>query len=541
MSRTEIEIQGMTCEDCASHVRGALEKAGARDVQIDWRAGRGTIAADGPGQLEMNAALAGSRYRVARVSGASEEGSAAAGLSGEPAEQQAGRRDYELLVLGSGSAAFAAAIRARDLGHSVALVEQGTIGGTCVNIGCVPSKSLLVSSERSDGAPGALARAIALKSSLVERLRKEKYIDLLEQHGIELRPGTARLLDAHAVQVDGKEISADFILIATGAHPAVPPIAGLQETGYLTSTGALELDEPPRRLAVIGANAVGLELGQMLGSFGSQVTFIDLVRVAPFEEPEVSELMREVLQEAGHTVIEGAATERVRREGQEKVIEGSAGGERFEVRAEEILVATSRIPNSAGLGLAEVGVQTDSRGAVIVDERQRTSVPSIYAAGDVTNQPQFVYVAAAGGAAAAQNALQAGAQSLDFSSLPRIIFTTPQVASAGLTESRAREQGFEVQTSVLPLEAVPRALVNGQRRGLFKLVAESGTGRLLGASIVAEGAGDVIYSAVLAIRQGMTIEELSSAWAPYLTMAEGLKLAAQTFGRDVSKLSCCAA
>lgn len=532
MSRTELEIEGMTCADCAVHVRKALEKAGAREVKIDWGQGAGTIASGGPGLAEMNEALTGTRYRIERIIKPS---------SGHGDDPERGQHDYELVVLGSGSAAFAAAIRARDLDRRVALIERATIGGTCVNIGCVPSKSLLVSSERSDGRPGALAAAVSLKAALVEQLRKEKYSDLLGEYGIELRHGEARLRDPHTVDVDGEAISADAILIATGARPAVPPIEGLQETGFLTSASALDLTEPPRRLAVIGANAVGLELGQMFGNFGSQVTFIDLLRIAPFEEPEISELMRGILEQAGHTVLEGAATERIRLDGAEKVIEGVAGGERFRVRAEEILVATSRTPNTEGLGLEAIGVQTDGRGAVVVDEHQRTKVPSIYAAGDVTDQPQFVYVAAAGGAAAAQNAFGDGARRLGFSNLPRIIFTAPQIASAGLTEQQAREQGVDVETSVLPLEAIPRALVNGDTHGLFKLVAERDTRRLLGASIIAEGAGEVIQSAVLAIHQGMTIDELTETWAPYLTMAEGLKLAAQTFGRDVAKLSCCAA
>jgi mercuric reductase len=457
------------------------------------------------------------------------------------ADRAPGDRDFELVVIGSGSAAFAAAIRARDLGHSVALVEQGTVGGTCVNIGCVPSKSLLVSSERHKGDPGALAHALSIKSALVASLRKEKYINLLDEYGIELLGGSARLRDAHTVAVEGRRVSADFILIAAGAHPALPPIDGLREAGYLTSTSALELAQPPRRLAVIGANAVGLELGQMLGNFGAHVTFIDILRVAPFEEPEISEVMRELLQAEGHVVLERAVIERVQAEEQEKVIELVHDGERLEVRADQILVATSRTPNCAGLGLEELGVQCDPRGAVIVDRHQRTSVPSIYAAGDVTNQPQFVYVAAAAGAAAAENAL-AGAQiSLDFSNLPRVIFTTPQIASAGLTEAGAREQGFAVRTSVLALDAVPRALVNGRTRGLFKLVAEQESGRLLGASIIADAAGEVVESAVVAIRAGMTVAELGAGWAPYLTMSEGLKLAAQTFDRDVAKLSCCAA
>jgi mercuric reductase len=533
MSHTEIEIQGMTCADCAAHVRRALETAGAREITIDWRAGRGTIAAGGPSQAEMNESLTGTRYRVARVR------EPAATADGDP---HRGRRDYDLIVLGSGSGAFAAAIRARDLGRRVGLVEHATIGGTCVNTGCVPSKSLLVSSERRDGRPGALAQAMSVKAALVEQLRQEKYIDLVDEYGIEFRAGEAKLLDAHTVDVDGEAISADAILIATGARPAVPTIEGLEEAGYLTSTSALEVTEPPRRLAVIGANAVGLELGQMFGNFGSQVTFIDLLRVAPFEEPEISAMMRRILEDAGHIVLEGASTERVRVDGHDRVLEGTAGRARFEVRVDEILVATGRVPNTEDLDLDAVGVQTDQRGAIVVDELKRTSVPSIYAAGDVTSQPQFVYVAAAGGAAAAQNALGDGEhERLDFSNLPRIIFTSPQIASAGLTESQAREQGFDTETRVLPLEAIPRALVNGDTRGMFKLVAERDAGRLLGASIVADGAGEVIQSAVLAIKAGMTIDELTGTWAPYLTMAEGLKLAAQAFGRDVAKLSCCAA
>lgn len=533
MSRTELEIRGMTCDACAGHVRQALERAGAREIAIDWRAGSGTIASGGPSEVELNEALTGTRYRIQRTTEQA---------TGDGGSTERAQYDYDLVVLGAGSAAFAAAIRARDLGHRVMLVEHDTIGGTCVNVGCIPSKSLLVSSERSDAGPDELAGAVSVKAALVERLRQEKYIDLVDAYGFELRHGDARLLDEHTVQIDGQSVSADAILIANGARPSVPAIDGLEQAGYLTSTTALELTDPPRRLAVIGAGAVGLELGQMLGNFGSHVTFIARRALAASSEPEISQTIREVLEAQGHTVHEHAQTHTVSVEEGEEVLRGElADGGRFEVRVDEILVAAGRTPNTEQLGLDALGVKTDERGAIVVDEHQRTTVASIYAAGDVTNQPQYVYVAAAGGAAAAQNALAGGDQRLDFSNLPRIIFTTPQIATAGLTEHQARERGFDVETSILPLEAIPRALVNGDTRGLFKLVAETGSRRLLGASIVADGAGDVIQSAVLAIKAGMTIEELASTWAPYLTMAEGLKLAAQTFGRDVAKLSCCAA
>ncbi|HLI58385.1 MAG TPA: mercury(II) reductase [Solirubrobacteraceae bacterium] len=531
MSRVKLEIEGMTCADCARHVRQGLERAGAREVRIDWRAGTGMTAADGPGQAEMNRALAGTRYRVARVHEPAGDDWPAGG----------GEHDYDLVVLGSGGGAFAAAIRARDLGRRVLMVEAATIGGTCVNVGCIPSKSLLVSSLHHDGRPDALARAVSVKAALVKRLRQDKYIDLLDEYGIELRAGTARLTGPHSVQVDEREITAGAILISTGARPAIPPIDGLADAGYLTSTTALEVTDAPARLAVIGANAVGLELGQMFGGFGTQVTFLSRRAITPRSEPEISQTIRDVLERQGHTVLEHAATQRVRVQDGEKVLEVQVGSETVEVRVDGILVATGRQPNTENLGLETVGVETDARGAIVVDEHQRTSVPSIFAAGDVSNQPQFVYVAAAGGATAAQNALQGDSDRLEFANLPQVIFTSPQIARAGLTEAEARERGFEVRTSLLPLEAIPRALVNRDTTGLFKLIAEADTGRLLGASIIADSAAEVIQSAVLAITAGLTVQELASTWAPYLTMAEGLKLAAQAFGRDVATLSCCAA
>jgi mercuric reductase len=450
--------------------------------------------------------------------------------------------DYDLVVIGSGGGAFAGAIRARDLGRTVLMVEHGTPGGTCVNVGCIPSKALLVRSERAalTGAP-SLGEAVASKDELVARLRQTKYIDLLDEYGIDFRPGHARLTGPHTIEVAGESMRAEAILLATGARRAVPPIPGLETAGYLTSTNALDLNDAPPRLAVLGAGPVGLELGQMLGNYGSQVTFVARRDIAPRAEPEVSAALREVLEGEGHRVTAPATTTKVSVEAGDKVLHGHADGEPFELRVDEILVATGRTPNTEDLGLEQIGVELDESGAIVVDTEQRTSMFPIYAAGDVTNRPRFVYVAAASAAAAAQNALLGGNEQLDFGALPQVVFTSPAIAQAGLTEADARERGLDVATTVLPLEAVPRALVNGDTRGLFKLVAEAGSGRVLGASILAGGAPDVIQSAVFAIAHGLTVDELARTWAPYLTMAEGLKLAAQTFERDVSKLSCCAA
>ncbi len=323
----------------------------------------------------------------------------------------------------------------------------------------------------------------------------------------------------------------------------MPPIPGLAEAGYLTSTTALGLRDLPRDLAIIGANAVGLELGQLLLHLGSRVTFLEAQpRITPAEEPETSDTLRAVLEDEGATVLEAVDVRAVRRlSNGRRVVELVVGGEQRAIDVEHVLVATGRRPNTADLGLERVGVRVTERGAVRVDDRLRTSVDGIWAAGDVTGHPQFVYVAAYEGALAARNALGKADESVDFRSLPRVIFTSPTVAAAGLTDEQAQAQGLDCECRVLPLEAVPRALVNRDTRGFVKIVAERPTGRIVGATVVADGAGEVIQAAVYAIQLGLTTEQVASTWAPYLTMAEGFKLAAQTFTRDVTKLSCCAA
>jgi len=521
-------VSGMYCDRCVDHVREALLAAGATEAEVSLAEGRAEV--EGPLDLEKaRELLATSRYRLHPL-----------GSDGSGAEDpEWGRREFNLIVLGSGSAAFAAAIRARDNGFSVALVERDVVGGTCVNIGCVPSKALLAASRRHP--QPTLAEAVAQKDELVSLLRQAKYLDLLDHYGIQLIEGEGRIVDGHTVSVGDRLLSADVILIATGAEPAIPPIEGLNQVDYLTSTTALELREPPRRLAVIGANAVGLELGQLFGNFGSQVTFIELDRLAPYEEPELASRLKGVLQGEGHQVLERASVREARAVGGEVVLRGEGPEGSFELATDAVLVATGRRPRTAGLGLEEAGVITDERGTVVVDPHQRTSVPSIYAAGDVANQPQFVYVAAAAGAIAAENGLLHTSQSLDLATLPRVTFTNPQLAGAGLTEQAAKARGLAVRATVLGLDAVPRALVEGRTEGAVKLVCESGSGRLLGGSLLAEGAGEVAQALVYALRSGMTVEQIAASWSPYLTIAEAVKLAAQSFSRDVAALSCCAA
>jgi len=462
--------------------------------------------------------------------------------------------DHDLVVVGAGSAAFASAIKASEAGYRVAMVEQGTLGGTCVNVGCVPSKALLRAGEvawaaghhpfsglATSSGPVDLAALVAQKDELVDALRRAKYEDLVTAYGWTVVGGHARFVGPDELEVGAVRLRAGRFLVATGASPVMPPVPGLAEAGALTSTGALALTEVPRRLVVLGANAVGLELGQYFLHLGAEVTFVDVApRIAPFEEPEVSAAVAGVLVSEGAAVSTSTQVLAVRRAGGQIELEVDTAGHRRRLLADQVVVATGRRPNTDGLGLDVAGVEVDRRGAVVVDERLRTSNPRIFAAGDVTGGPQFVYVSAYQGALAVDNALLGADQAADYTGLPRVIFTAPQVAGAGMTEAQARQAGVEVQTAVLSLDAVPRALVNRATAGVVKLVAERDTGRLLGASMVADGAGEAIQTAVMAIRQAMTVSELAATFHPYLTMVEGLKLAAQTFTRDVTKLSCCA-
>ncbi|MFJ2580767.1 mercury(II) reductase [Kitasatospora aureofaciens] len=474
------------------------------------------------------------------------------------------KNSYDLAIIGSGSAAFAAAIAAIGQGKRVVMVERGTIGGTCVNVGCVPSKALLAAAEARHTAlaatrfPGITAGSgpvdfpalIGGKDALVEQLREEKYTELAAEYGWEMVHGSASFTgngDGPALDVALNEggtlrIEAGHYLVATGSAPWAPPVEGLEEAGYLTSTTAMELDRLPESMVVVGGNAVGLEQAQIFARLGTEVTVVEaLDRLAPFEEPEVSAVIERAFADEGITVHTATTLTAVRRDADSTVttLRAPDGGE-AELRAEQLLIATGRRPHTTGLNLDQVGVKTGRRGEVAVDDCLRTTNPRIWAAGDVTGHPQFVYVAAAHGTLVADNALAGAERTLDYTALPRVTFTSPAIAAVGLTEAQVAEAGIACDCRILPLEYVPRALADRDTRGLVKIVAEAGTRRLLGVHVIAENAGDVVTAATYALSAGLTVDQLAHTWAPYLTMAEALKLAAQTYTGDVAKLSCCA-
>ena len=464
-----------------------------------------------------------------------------------------------IAIVGTGSAAFATAIKAVEEGAQVTLIEGGeVIGGTCVNTGCVPSK-IFIRGAHIAHLQGHHAMAgiplntpdidrpamVAQQQEWVEKLRYAKYENILENNpGITLLRGMARFQDANTLLVtrsDGDEqrVRADRVLLAVGARAAVPDITGLADTPFWTSTEALVADTIPQHLIVLGGSVVALELAQAFRYLGSKVSILARSTLLSKEDPVIGTGLQQVFADEGINVVFNTVTNAVSHNGQQFTLVTNNG----EFCADQLLVATGREANITALALDKAGVETDAQGAIITDDHMRTNVKHIYAAGDCTHQPQFVYVAAAAGTCAARN-MTGGNEALDLSIMPAVIFTHPQVGTVGLSVQQATAQGLAVESRTLGLENVPRALVNMNKselkNGFIKLVAEKDTGRILGCQVLAAEGGEIIQSAALAMRNGMSIQDLAGQLFPYLTMVEGLKLCAQIFSKDIAQLSCCA-
>lgn len=462
---------------------------------------------------------------------------------------------YDLAIIGGGSAAFAAAIHARRKRLSVVMIERAQIGGTCVNVGCIPSKALLAAADarhiahnhrfpgiETAAGPVQVAALVAGKNEIVTDLRQDKYLDLAREYDWEIVQGAARFTAGPVLDVDGRQVEAKHYVVATGSSPWVPPIEGLEAVEYLTSTTAMELIEVPDSLIVVGGNYIGLEMGQLFARLGSQVTLVEaLDRIAPHDEPEVSDALSGVLRDEGLTLRTATKVARVRRESGTIVATLATNRSSEDIRGSHLLIASGRRAQTSGLALDTVGVRLGQKGEVVVDDQLRTGNERIWAIGDVTGHPQFVYVAGVHGAIAVDNAFEKAQRTIDYRTLPRVTFTTPNIASVGMTDAEAQAAGLDCECRSIPLAYVPRALVNRDTRGLVKIVAESKTGIIRGVHMLAPNAGDAILAGVYAIECGMTVKQVANIWCPYLTIAEGIKLAAQAFTMDVAKLSCCAA
>jgi mercuric reductase len=557
MNLYTMRVTGMTCDHCAKTVENVLGTVpGVTAARVSYAEGMARVEAlDGIAASGLIDAVKRKGYGAELLDAPSRGSAVHAPSTGRTAPSKPkAERSLNVAIIGSGSGAFAAAIRAVEAGAQITLIEAGTVGGTCVNVGCVPSKIMIQAAHVAhthatspfsgiEGRSPQLNRAtlVAQQQQRVEELRIAKYLNIVDGNpGINLVQGFARFKDAHTLdlkQPDGREtqLHADRVLIATGASPAVPPVPGLKESPYWTSTEALVAEELPKHLVVIGSSIVAVELGQAFLRLGSEVTMIARSKVLFREDPAIGDALEAALTGEGMKILTHTQARSVAHRDGTFEVKTSAGV----VRGDRLLVATGRRPNTTGIGLEEIGVKFDERGAIRVDDHLRTGVPDVYAVGDCTDQPQFVYVAAAAGTRAAIN-MTGGDAALDLTTMPAVIFTDPQVATVGLTEGEARLKGIETDSRTLTLDNVPRALANFDTRGFIKLVVEAGTGRLLGTQAVAAQAGELIQTAALAIRNRMTVDDLGGQLFPYLTMVEGLKLCAQTFTKDVKQLSCCA-
>ncbi|MEA3252932.1 MAG: mercury(II) reductase [Pseudomonadota bacterium] len=542
--QTTITITGMTCTRCADSIQAALDALPGVEAEVSYDQGRAVITR--PGEVGTERLL-----ETIRAKGYGAELTQATAPTDNARDSDHG---LHIAVIGSGGAAMAAALKSVERGARVTLIEQGTIGGTCVNIGCVPSKIMIraahVAHHRrespfDDGITATApsidrGRLLAQQQGRVEELRHGKYESILEGNpAITVIRGRARFRDAQTLIVDQddgseREVAFDRAFIGTGARPAMPPLSGLADTPYWTSTDALASDTLPERLAVIGASVVAVELAQAFARLGSQVTILARSRLLSREDPAIGEALEAAFQAEGIEVLRGVQISQVVHANEGFVLTTDTG----DIKADKLLVATGRTPNIETLNLEAIGVETD-HGAILVDDSLRTTLPTIYAAGDCTDQPQFVYVAAAGGSRAAIN-MTGGEARLDLSAMPAVVFTDPQIATVGLSEAEAQAQGFTTDSRTLTLDNVPRALVNFETGGFIKIVAERDSGRLLGVQAVTGEAGELIQTAVMALRARMTVQDIADELFPYLTMVEGLKLCAQTFTKDVKQLSCCA-
>ena len=471
---------------------------------------------------------------------------------------------FDLVILGSGSTAFAAALTAQELNKTVVMTEERPIGGTCVNRGCLPSKNLIAAAKLLHDArhpryagltPCTIEldfpALIAQKDDLVHAYRKKKYESLVGG-GIRLERGHVRFVDAHTVDVDGKRLHGKNVLIATGSRPVVPAVEGLDGVPYLTSD-LLTVDEPvelrelPASLLIIGGGYIALELGQMFSRFGTAVTMLERSPQLLHSgyEPEVGRSIGEAFAQEGLQVILNARATAVRQDGAEVVTTATVAGRERRYGTERVLVATGRRPNSDNIAIEQAGVALNERGEVVVDQYLRTNVPHIYAAGDVIgrqhNSQMATPVGSRQGGIASRNALSDGERKrVDHRVIPRVIFTDPEVAVVGMTEAEAIAAGHRCWCNTLPMSLVPRAGAIRDTRGIVKMTADADSNEVLGVSMVGHNAGEVIHEAAMAMKFRATIPDFIDLLHVFPAMAEALKIVAISRFKDPAKLSCCA-
>ena len=450
----------------------------------------------------------------------------------------------DLGIIGYGAAGFAALIRANQLGIKPVVVGYGEIGGTCVNVGCVPSKRMLRIGELYNNSSKIVGKklfpeffqAFQDKAEIVNSLRKEKYEDVINSYDVKLIIGKAHFISPNAIKVNGETIEAKKFIIATGSSPNVPNIKGLTEVGFWTNVEALSPDKTISSLAIIGGRALALEFAQMYKRLGVDTIILQRSeRILPDWEPEISLSVKNYLEKNDNIpIFTNVRVKEVRKGNGGKIVVTDKG----EVEADEILLATGRKPN-VEMNLDAAGIELNDKGGIKVNEELRTSNPNVYAAGDVIGGPMLEALAGRQGSIAAENAIMNVKRKIDMSSVPQVVFIEPNVAKVGLTALEAMKEGYDMDHRVVKMNNIAKARILREDYGLIKMVIDKKFRNILGVQIFSKYAAEVINEAALAVKFRATIDDLIDTIHVFPAMAESLRIVALAFTSDVSKMSCC--
>lgn len=453
---------------------------------------------------------------------------------------------YNMVVIGAGTAGLVSAAAAAGLGARVALVERNLMGGDCLNVGCVPSKALIRSARARKDV--LTARAFGISADLtapadftqvMNRLRRLRAnishhdsVHRFSSLGVDVFLGNGRFRNSHSIEVGGKVLRFSKAVIATGGRPITPPIPGLVEVGFLTNETVFSLTERPERLLVVGGGPIGCELAQAFCRLGTKVTLVEMgSHFLLREDPDAAELVARRMEAEGVDIRLSTQVVQVSKENGVKQAQLTSGNVSETVLADEILVGVGRVSNVEGLGLESAGIEYETGSGVKVNDRLQTTNPRVFAAGDVAMSHKFTHTADAAARIVVQNALFLGRKKLSSLTVPWCTYTSPEIAHVGLYETEAQSSGLEVTTFKVPFSSVDRAILDGETDGFLKIHVKKGTDKILGATIVAEHAGEMISEITLAMVAGIGLGSISRVIHPYPTQAEAIRKAADEYNR----------
>ncbi len=565
MKGIDIEVNGMTCEHCVAKINKYIGSvSGVQSIDTVLTENKSHIVTDNNLHIKtiissiLSAGYAPGAYEISDI--------------GDPGTNNdkiphknalsASSYDFDLIILGGGSAAFSSAIYAAEKNLRVCVIENRVIGGTCLNRGCVPSKHL-IEAARIFHEPlcnkykgiDVKQKSIDIKSLVKEKdillttLRQIKYYNVLEGYPqIKFINGTGKFISKNRIEImpvntteQPYTVSSEKFIIATGSKSRIMNISGLEDTGYITNDELLNIKYIPKTLLIQGTRALALEFAQMFSRFGSRVVMVGRAdRVALNEEPEISKELENILRKEGIEILLNSKIKKLYKKDDRKYAELETKNGVEIIEFDEFLMATGVIGNSAELNLTAAGVKSDENGFIEVNNELKTSADHIYAAGDIAGKWFFVTTAAYEGKIAANNLLDNAHTKTNYLTIAHATFTDPELSSVGFTEEQAVKAGYNIKKALFPISYTPKAQAIFKTEGLVKMIAEKETDKVLGIHILAHNSSETIQQASVYIQNNYTVERIGREIGVYPTMAESLKLCAQTFTKDVSKLSCCA-